>query len=168
MKEEDYDEDDSRENNGDRKRFHISDLFMLLSVICLFIFLAVYGYKLKAADVKIPGSVEEEKNLTSVMAYAITSAKDGIYPWNYKDIMAKKVEQYAAIYGDVVVTGDYETEEEDTADNEGTSGVNIFDPTYNEPSIEDETIADTESGNPDNPDIADQTTEGESEEGDPV
>ena len=81
-----------------RRGSSFSDALLLVFVLAFFGFLIIYGYNLKAADYKIPGK-EEDMSLTGVVANAIISVKDGIYPWNYREIMAEKNALYAKIYG---------------------------------------------------------------------
>ena len=81
-----------------RRGSSFSDVLLMLFVLLFFGFLIIYGYNLKAADYKIPGK-EEDMRLTSVIANALISVKDGIYPWNYQEIMAEKCAMYEKIYG---------------------------------------------------------------------
>ena len=78
--------------------FFVSDLFMLITAVALLSFLIVYGYQLKAADYKIPG-VEQDMSVTSAVSYALSSIREGTYPWNYREIMGERYARFEAIYG---------------------------------------------------------------------
>ena len=90
-----------------RPLFYISDLFMLLTTLALLGFLVIYGYKLKAAEYKIPG-VEQDMSVTSAVSFALSSIREGTYPWNYQEIMGEQYAQMAAIYGAAKTFGEDE------------------------------------------------------------